>query len=42
MVAVLFGDKGSTMRCNMNYADSSGFTTMGGGWSLSAQRGARN
>ena len=30
MVAVLFGDKGSTMRCNMNYADSSGFTTMGG------------
>ena len=29
-VAVMFGDKGSTMRCNMNYADSSGFTTMGG------------
>ncbi len=30
LVAVLFGDKGSTMRCNMNYADSSGFTSMGG------------
>ena len=30
MVAVMFGDRGSTMRCNMNYADSSGFTTMGG------------
>ena len=30
IVAVMFGDKGSTMRCNMNYADSSGFTTMGG------------
>ena len=30
LVAVMFGDKGSTMRCNMNYADSSGFTTMGG------------
>ena len=29
-VAVIFGDRGSTMRCNMNYADSSGFTTMGG------------
>lgn len=30
LVAVLFGDKGSSMRCNMNYADSSGFTAMGG------------
>ena len=30
IVAVMFGDRGSTMRCNMNYADSSGFTTMGG------------
>ena len=30
IVAVMFGDKGSTIRCNMNYADSSGFTTMGG------------
>ena len=30
IVAVMFGDQGSTMRCNMNYADSSGFTTMGG------------
>lgn len=30
MIATLFGDKGSTMRCNMNYADSTGFTTMGG------------
>lgn len=30
IVAVMFGDKGSTMRCNMNYADSSGFTSMGG------------
>ncbi len=30
MVAVLFGNKGSTLRCNMNYADSSGFTTSGG------------
>ena len=29
-VAVMFGDRGSTMRCNMNYADSSGFTTFGG------------
>ena len=29
-VAVMFGDQGSTMRCNMNYADSSGFTTSGG------------
>ena len=29
-VATLFGNKGSTMRCNMNYADSSGFTTAGG------------
>ena len=30
VVAVMFGDRGSTMRCNMNYADSSGFTTFGG------------
>ncbi len=30
LVAVMFGDRGSTMRCNMNYADSSGFTSMGG------------
>ena len=29
-VAVMFGDKGSTIRCKMNYADSSGFTSMGG------------
>lgn len=29
-VAVLLGDRGSTMRCQMNYADSSGFTSMGG------------
>ena len=29
-VAVMFGDMGSTMRCNMNYADSSGFTSLGG------------
>ena len=29
-VAVLFGDMGSTMRCRMNYVDTSGFTTMGG------------
>ncbi len=30
LVAVMFGDRGSTMRCDMNYADSSGFTPMGG------------
>jgi len=30
LVATLFGDKGSTMRCNMNYADSTGFTPSGG------------
>ena len=30
IVAVMFGDRGSTMRCNMNYADSSGFTSTGG------------
>ena len=30
IVAVLLGNKGSTMRCQMNYADSSGFTTAGG------------
>lgn len=29
-VAVLLGDKGRTMRCQMHYADSSGFTSMGG------------
>ena len=30
IVAVMFGDRGSTMRCHMNYADSSGFTPIGG------------
>ncbi len=29
-VATMFGNKGSSLRCNMNYADSSGFTTAGG------------
>ena len=29
-VAVLVGDEGSTMRCQMNYADNSGFTSFGG------------
>lgn len=29
-VAVLLGNKGSSMRCQMNYADSSGFTSFGG------------
>ena len=29
-VSVLRGDMGSTMRCEMNYADSSGFTSFGG------------
>lgn len=29
-VAVLLGDRGSTMRCQMNYADSSGLTSIGG------------
>ena len=29
-VATLLGSKGSTMRCNLNYADSSGFTGAGG------------
>lgn len=29
-VAVLLGNRGSTMRCQMNYADSSGLTSMGG------------
>lgn len=29
-VAVLLGDRGSSMRCQMNYADSSGFTSLGG------------
>jgi len=28
--AVLFGDKGHTMRCKLQYADSSGFTTASG------------
>lgn len=27
---VLFGDRGHTMRCKFQYADSSGFTTAGG------------
>ena len=27
---VLFGDKGKTMRCKLQYADSSGFTPTGG------------
>ena len=30
IVATLFGDKNSTLRCNMTYADSSGFTSLGG------------
>lgn len=29
-VATLLGSRGSTMRCNLNYADSSGFTAAGG------------
>ncbi|MEN8833799.1 hypothetical protein [Pacificibacter sp.] len=29
-VAVLLGDKGSSLNCRMRYADSSGFTTSGG------------
>ncbi|MGJ8598073.1 hypothetical protein [Sulfitobacter sp.] len=29
-VAVLLGDRGSSIRCQMNYADSSGFTAAGG------------
>ncbi len=29
-VAVLLGDKGSSLNCQMRYADSSGFTTSGG------------
>lgn len=28
--AVMLGDKGNTIRCQMKYADSSGFTTSGG------------
>ena len=28
--AVMIGSKGSTLRCLMQYADTSGFTTMGG------------
>lgn len=30
LVATLLGNRGSTMRCNMNYADSSGYTPSGG------------
>lgn len=30
MQAVLFGNRGHTMRCKFQYADSSGFTTSGG------------
>lgn len=30
MQGVLFGDKGHTMRCKFQYADTSGFTTSGG------------
>jgi len=30
MQAVLFGDKGHTMRCQFQYADSSGFAASGG------------
>ena len=30
MLGVLFGDRNHTMRCKLQYADSSGFTTMGG------------
>lgn len=29
-VAILLGDKGSSLECRMRYADSSGFTTSGG------------
>lgn len=29
-VATLLGNKGSTLSCQLQYADSSGFTTMGG------------
>ena len=29
-IAVLLGDKGSSLNCQMRYADSSGFTTSGG------------
>ncbi|PID36671.1 MAG: hypothetical protein CR993_03325 [Rhodobacterales bacterium] len=29
-IAVMMGDKGSSMRCEMTYADSSGYTPMGG------------
>jgi hypothetical protein len=29
-VAVLLGDKGSSLNCQMRYADASGFTTSGG------------
>ena len=30
MQVVLFGNKGNTMRCKFQYADSSGYTTSGG------------
>jgi hypothetical protein len=30
VAATLFGNRGSTMRCQLQYADSSGFTTAGG------------
>ncbi|MCY4150652.1 MAG: hypothetical protein OXE94_00230 [Aestuariivita sp.] len=30
VVAVMFGDQGATLRCNMNYAESSGFAAFGG------------
>lgn len=30
MRAVLFGDRSRTMRCSLQYADSTGFTTAGG------------
>lgn len=29
-IAVLLGDKGNALNCQMRYADSSGFTTSGG------------
>lgn len=29
-IAVMFGDRGSTLRCDMNYASSSGYTSSGG------------
>ena len=30
VVAVMFGNEASTMHCNLNYADSTGFTSAGG------------